>query len=159
MLWIQQLTKTLYKFIWGNNIEKISRKTLALDFENGGLRNFIKSLKLTWFRRLFTTNSSWINIFPEVTGCSITKLTQFGPSYCKQRANFTHNSFWKEAIEALSYFAEFLESFEMKDSSFNFQCNTLFYWLTNWGDFVSPLKKNVASNIPTTDLSYDIVRK
>ena len=116
--WIQQLKKTLYKFIWGNKIEKISRKTLTLDFENGGLRmtnieTFIKSLKLTWFRRLFITNSSWINIFSEVTGCSITKLTQFGPSYCKQRANSTHNSFWKEA---LYYFAEFLESFEMKDS-------------------------------------------
>ena len=52
--WIQQLTRTLHKFIWGNKIEKISRKTLALDFENGGLRmtnieTFIKSLKLTWF--------------------------------------------------------------------------------------------------------------
>jgi hypothetical protein len=24
--------------------------------------------------------------------------------------------------------------------SFNFLCNTLFYWLKNWGDFVSPEK-------------------
>jgi hypothetical protein len=27
--------------------------------------------------------------------------------------------------------------------SFNFLCNTLFYWLKNWGDFVSPEKKSI----------------
>lgn len=53
----------LYNFIWGNKIDKISRKTLQLNYEKGGCRMtnveiFIKSLKLTWIRRLLTTNSS-----------------------------------------------------------------------------------------------------
>jgi hypothetical protein len=66
--WIKQLEKALYKFIWGDKIDKISRKTLQLDFESSGNRmtnidTFIKSLKLTWIRRIFTTNSNWINIF------------------------------------------------------------------------------------------------
>ena len=70
--WIKKLEKALYKFIWGNKVDKISRKTLQLDFENGGSRMtnicvFIKSLKLTWVRRIFTTNSDWINIFSEIT--------------------------------------------------------------------------------------------
>jgi hypothetical protein len=28
--------------------------------------------------------------------------------------------------------------------SFNFLCNTLFYWLKNWRDFVSPAKNQYA---------------
>lgn len=61
--WIQQFEKMLYNFIWGNKIDKISRKTLQLNYEKGGCRMtnveiFIKSLKLTWIRRLLTTNSS-----------------------------------------------------------------------------------------------------
>ena len=31
-------------------------------------------------------------------------------------------------------------TFYENDKSFNFLCNTLFYWLKNWGDFVSPEK-------------------
>jgi hypothetical protein len=63
-LWIRQLTKTLYKFIWGNKIEKISRKNICIGFNFEIMTNietFIKSLKLIWFRKLFITNSSWIS--------------------------------------------------------------------------------------------------
>lgn len=50
---------------------------------------FIKSLKLTWIRRLLTTNSSWISIFSEITGCHTYKLCQFGPEYCRQSMDLT----------------------------------------------------------------------
>lgn len=88
--WIQQFEKTLYNFIWENKIDKISRKTLQLNYEKGGCRMtnveiFIKSLKLTWIRRLLTTNSSWIGIFSEITGCHTSKLCHFGPEYCRQK--------------------------------------------------------------------------
>lgn len=112
--WIRQFEKTLYNFIWGNKIDKISRKTLQLNYEKGGCRMtnveiFIKSLKLTWIRRLLTTNSSWISIFSEITGCHTYKLCQFGPEYCRQRAKATRNNFWKET---LFYLCDFLETIE-----------------------------------------------
>ena len=65
---LNQLEKTLYQFVWGGSTDRISRNQLIQDYEDGGLRmprvpTFIKSLKLTWFRRLFTTESSWKNLF------------------------------------------------------------------------------------------------
>ena len=80
--------------------------------QDGGLRMtnielFIKSLKLTWFRRLFHTDSGWIPLFTEITKCNIVHLSHFGPEYSKVKANNIDNSFWKEV---LNIFSEFLNT-------------------------------------------------
>lgn len=102
------LKKMLYNFIWRNKIDKISRNTLQLYYKKVGSRVtnveiFIKYLRLTWTRRLLTTNSSWIGIFSEITGCHTNKLCHFGTEYWRQRANATRNNFWQET---LFYFCE-----------------------------------------------------
>jgi hypothetical protein len=62
------------------------------------------------------------------------------------------------AIQALRYMQKVLgmlktlqyRSFVI-DISFNFLCNTLFYWLKNWDDFVSPEKNlSVTYNAQTS---------
>ena len=54
---IKELEKLLFSYIWGFKTERISRKTIIQDYGFGGLwmvclRSFIKSLKITWIRRL-----------------------------------------------------------------------------------------------------------
>ena len=83
---------------------------------------FIQFLKLTWIRRIFTTNSDWINIFSEITKCNINKLGQVGSEYCKHKAKITQNNFWKET---LIYFAEFVEGFNSAKS--HILCEPLWY--------------------------------
>lgn len=61
----------LYKFIWGSKTDRVSRQKMVQSYRNGGckmihLNAFIKSLKLTWFRRLLkTNNTAWKDILLE----------------------------------------------------------------------------------------------
>ena len=54
-----------YQFLWNNKPEKIRRKTIIADYEQGGLKMidincFLKAQKATWVKRLLTPdNASW----------------------------------------------------------------------------------------------------
>ena len=48
----------MYNFLWNNKPDKIKRKQLTQNYQNGGLRMldiylFINSLKCSWIKRLF----------------------------------------------------------------------------------------------------------
>ena len=88
--WLKKLEQLLFKFIWNKKPDKISRKTLQLDLEHGGFRMtnleiFIKSLKLTWLRRMLISESIWTKLFTIITGCSIIHMCQFGSEYVIQK--------------------------------------------------------------------------
>ena len=111
--WMKKLEQLLFKFIWNKKPDKISRKTIQLDFENGGFRMtnleiFIKSLKLTWLRRMLVSESMWTRLFTTITDCTITHLCHLGSEYITQILKRTSNPFW---LETLSYFLEFKNIF------------------------------------------------
>ena len=54
---LKELDTVLYKFIWSNKPDKVSRKTLVGDYQDGGLKmmhipSMIKGLKVPWAKRL-----------------------------------------------------------------------------------------------------------
>jgi hypothetical protein len=73
---------------------------------------FIKSLNLTWIRRLLIQNSTWSNLFCEITKCDILHLFKFGKDDLRQKAFSTTNTFWKET---LLYFTEFVHIVQLKN--------------------------------------------
>ena len=127
--WISNLEKTLFRFIWHGKPDKISRKLLQQDFHLGGCRmthinSFIKSLKLTWFRRLINeTGNTLKSIFNFICKCDFTHLCQFGPDYSKKLSKITDNQFWKEFLTVLHEFT-ILTS---KKFAFNVLQNPLWY--------------------------------
>ena len=59
---LKDLETVLYKFIWSNKPDKVSRKTLVGNYENGGLKmvhipSMIKGLKIAWVKRLLNMNN------------------------------------------------------------------------------------------------------
>ena len=72
------------------------------DLSNGGCRmtdisTFIKSLKLTWFRRILQNSDNvWIDIFCKICQCNIESICQFGIKYLQSRAKRITNPFWIE---------------------------------------------------------------
>ena len=62
---IELINDIAYKFLWNNKPEKIRRKTIIADYENGGLKmldinSFLKAQKATWVKRLLSPdNASW----------------------------------------------------------------------------------------------------
>ena len=106
---LKELSKMLYQFIWLGKPDKIKRLTITQDYIDGGLRMiditaFMKALKLTWIKRLFTQYTSpWLILFQK-TICSASSLVEFGTVWCKNLTHKITNQFW---IEILSIWADF----------------------------------------------------
>ena len=61
----KQLRRLLFAFVWGNKSDKIKRTKLVQSSLKDGLNmidvdSFIKSVKLSWLQRLFTSNADWL---------------------------------------------------------------------------------------------------
>ena len=63
---LQELTNLFYSFLWDNKPDKINRKQICCNYNDGGLKMvnikaYIISQKLSWIRRLFINNNApWI---------------------------------------------------------------------------------------------------
>jgi hypothetical protein len=62
---IDTINDIAFKFLWSNKKDKVKRKTIIADYENGGLRmldiqTFIKAQQIMWVKRLFKGgDASW----------------------------------------------------------------------------------------------------
>ena len=117
---VDLLQNMLYKFIWSNKRDRISRKTMIQDYKAGGCRmtdidSFIKSLKLTWIRRINNSECDWLYLFSLMTKCDVRKIPQFGSDFLKQCKSNCTNEFWKEMINALIDFRSKLPIQSMED--------------------------------------------
>ena len=79
------------------------------DYKNGGcimihIDSYIKSLKLTWLRRLLRSECSWTKLFCDISNCSLSKLQSCGDYYSNVCACNTANPFWKETLHILQDF-------------------------------------------------------
>ena len=58
----KKIDNLLYNFLWDGKPDKVSRAQICQSYANGGLKMintelFVKALKLTWLRRLITTQN------------------------------------------------------------------------------------------------------
>ena len=66
---IKKINTSMFEFLWNKNPDKIKRKTIVQNIENGGLKmidinKFLKSLKSSWVKRIFdTTNKELWKVF------------------------------------------------------------------------------------------------
>ena len=60
---------------------------------------FMKSLKITWIRRLFRYNNApWMKFLQAETSICLTKISHFGPQYLSEMIR-TFNPFWQDVFE------------------------------------------------------------
>ena len=126
---IKKLEKTLFNFIWSNKNDRISRKNMVKTLAEGGcymahVNTFIKSLKLTWIRRIINSSCSWTNIFYEISGYKIQSFHHFGADYHQTMAKSTSNPFWKEVLQN---FAELFRYLHSNDKESAIHKSTLWY--------------------------------
>jgi exonuclease III len=104
---VNKLQNMLFKFLWDNKPDKISRQQAYKPYEEGGLnmvnvKTFIHSLKITWLKRLINNDGSpWVSLFAS-TICSIDKLLKTGPLWYKNSKNCIRNNFWSDTFGAFS---------------------------------------------------------
>ena len=107
------LERKLYKFLWNNGPDRISRKNIVKNIQAGGLRMvnvtvFITALKVTWLRRLimFSDSDNWSTL----SRINFNKLFSLGDSYIKTVINDLRNPFWKHILES---WVQYIRSFKI----------------------------------------------
>ena len=127
---IKKINTLLFDFLWDGKPDKIKRKDAILKFEKGGLgmisiESFDKALKLTWLRRMLTSESKWKKIifcmYPKLN-----EITLYGDCFIKSLCKVIDNLFWENV---LTYLYEFhskivvLTFQEFKATCFQFNSN------------------------------------
>ena len=107
---ITEIQLLFYKFLWENKPDKIKREYVTQPVECGGLGMldltiFIKSLKVTWLRRLLTNKSKWtLLLFNEYK--ILKHMSSFGPNFYTHIGRQMNNVFWKEVMSSIEEYAE-----------------------------------------------------
>ena len=102
---LQQIEDLFFKFLWQNKPDKIKRNCVTQNYEEGGLkmvdiRSFIKSLKITWVRRIFQTpDNLWVKLFNDQYCNPVNLITQ-GTNWLLLKNNVIKNRFWNEVLDA-----------------------------------------------------------
>ena len=107
---ITDIQSLFFKFLWDNKPDKIKREYVTQPVEGGGLgmldlKIFIKSLKVTWLRRLLTSKSKWkFLLFKEYNNFKY--MSFFGPNFYTNIGTKMNNTFWKEVMSSIEEYAE-----------------------------------------------------
>ena len=107
------LERKLFKFLWSNGPDRISRKNIVKNIQAGGLRMvnisvFITSLKVTWIRRLliFADSDNWSTL----SRINFNKITSMGDAYSGEVIKDLRNPFWKNILES---WIQYIKSFKI----------------------------------------------
>ena len=104
---IRELEKLLFSYIWNRKNDRIARKTIIQDYKHGGLRmvcvrSFIKSLKVTWIRRILhaAESISWYRLLFDMLPLHFKLFTNLGNELLKNNLNKISNRFWKDVFQS-----------------------------------------------------------
>ena len=104
---LKELETLFFSFIWSGKRDKVARKTIINDVENGGLkmtdiRSFAKALKISWIKKVWDVNyqADWKRLltsdcfyWEDVWLLNKKSLFVFGSS-------FMQNVFWRDVVES-----------------------------------------------------------
>ena len=109
------LDEMAYTFIWNKKRHEVNKKTLCKNIQDGGLKmlnlkEFDKSLKITWIRKLINTSPEWEEF---ATIYKIERLISTDTNYHNYIIQTTCNPFWKSVAESYKdWYAIFKEVME-----------------------------------------------
>ena len=99
---VSKLNSEFFKFLWHNKPGKIKRTTVCSDTTIGGLKMvniqcFIRSLKISWIRRIFGEDCQWLTLFNEIYGNAGNLF--FENTWCNSLLQRMTNTFWMDVIK------------------------------------------------------------
>ena len=114
---IKTIETMIFKFIWGNKPDKVSRDHVKLSEKAGGLglvdiKQFWQSLKFSWLRRLTSSSAFWPKILEisvqKITGndSSVMDFLQLGPNKLVFIGKKMKNKFWKQVFSGVNPFMQ-----------------------------------------------------
>ena len=113
----KQIETLIFKFLWNNKSEKVSREHAKLPEKLGGLNvpdieKFWLSFKFSWFRRILSTTAIWPNILMSKLSSiynqplNPSQLLQLGPAMLHNMSKKLTNKFWQQVLMSAQKIAE-----------------------------------------------------
>ena len=101
---LKELNSIFFEFLW-EGPAKIKQTVVIKQYCEGGLRMinlkaFMNSMKLTWLRRITTTDSPWQSIIKGTI--NFYEVFSFGASYIESLLPKIKNKFWTDVLKAYS---------------------------------------------------------
>ena len=112
---LQELTNLFYSFLWDNKADKINRKQICCNYNDGGLKMvnikaYIISQKLSWIPRLINNNNAlWIQYLRIFL--KIPYLFSTGSQWSNIQSKRIKNPFWRDVVGCWSSFIDRSVSF------------------------------------------------
>ena len=116
----KELETLFFSFIWGGKGDKIARKIIINDIENGGLkmtdiRSFAKALKISWIKKVWDVNyqADWkrLLISDRLYWNDVWLLNNRSLSLLA--CSFMENTFWRNVVESWAEYVQ--ETVEAND--------------------------------------------
>jgi hypothetical protein len=110
----KKLETYFFQFIWNKKPDKISRKTIIQDYQNGGLRAinvklFCNAQKILWIKSVYL-NQDIACLLSNCLQSRASSVLTFGSAYSKEKSLICTNPFWKNVLHIWSNFLEKCES-------------------------------------------------
>ena len=120
---IKELEKMFFHFVWGGKKDKVKRSRLVQSYSMDGLKmidinSFIKSMKLTWLKRLNFSTADWV-VFATQELPNLDQLLMYGSEKLKLCRNAMKNQFYKDQMNAL---IDFNLSYKPSDNEIITEC-------------------------------------
>ena len=113
--------ETLFSFIWGGKGDKIARKTIINDIEDGGLkmtdiRSFAKALKISWVKKVWDVNyqADWKRLLcsDHLYWNNVWLLNKRSLSLLA--CSLVENTFWRNVVQSWAeYVQDFVEASDL----------------------------------------------
>ena len=113
-LFVNELQRKLFTFVWQGKPDRIARDMLVQDYKDGGLRmphvvSFIQSLKVKWLQRLLYSDAVWTDLFDTIFPRSLHDVLYFGKDYLRKILPTVQNDFYRDVMDAVVKYRESVE--------------------------------------------------
>ena len=104
---LKELEQLSFSFLWNNKPDRVKRRDISLPYDKGGLNmpdigQFWDSLKLSWSRRLMTSEGAWQKILQLnllENNNDMTDIWYGGPALVDKIGKEISNKFWNETLQ------------------------------------------------------------
>ena len=138
---VKELNTIFFNYIWNSKIDRIARKEIIKDHDQGGLKMidlnaFIKSLKISWIRRFELCNASWALLLRDFLPHLSKYLHIIGSNFIRKVSNEL-NPFWTDVFISLLHFRQVVSENILMTSVWHnddFKLNNKDIFIQSWFD-------------------------
>ena len=99
---LEELDKIIFEFLWGSKHNRIKKKSICKNYEEGGLKmcniySMLAAYKISWLKRVEKISESEflsLKLYPDIQ-C----LTKFGNAYLTIAKRNIKNAFWQDVLK------------------------------------------------------------